>query len=248
MIVGDNIQEEFKNIAETNSVNNFGNMMFYQSSENDSSFGDLINISNKLFSDKIICIIRSDIILLNQSNLNDIEIDLISDENQVFALSRTERLINGNLVKCDKLNRILYSTEQDAWIFKAPLNLNNADLNNLYFYNKYSHLFFNKILKNNNYNIINNSKKYKIIRILHENNLDSRLLFDNNINNNINNSNENIKIKDLDSIYLLPDNEILDKISFEQLVKLAQIDENELYKIKCSIFDKYLKNKIFNNL
>ena len=248
MIVGDNIQEEFKNIAETNGVNNFGNMMFYQSTENN-SFGSLINISNKLFSDKIICIIRSDIILLNQSNLNDIEIDLISDENQIFALSRTERLINGNLVKCDKLNRTLYSTEQDAWFFKSPLNLNNNDLNDddlnsVYFYNKYSHLFFNKILKNNNYNIMNNSKKYKIIRILHENNLDSRLLFDNNINNS---SNENIKIKDLDSIYLLPDNEILDKISFEQLIKLAQIDENELYKIKCSIFDKYLKNKIFSN-
>ena len=79
---------------------------------------------------------------------------------------------------------------------------------------------------------------------MHENNLDSRLLFDNDINNS---SNENIKIKDLDSIYLLPDNEILDKISFEQLIKLAQIDENELYKIKCSIFDKYLKNKIFSN-
>ena len=246
MIIGDNLQEEFKNIAETNNVTNFENIMFYQNDSN-VSFGELINISNKLFSGKIICIIRSDIILLNQSNLNDLEIDLISDENQIFALSRTERLINGNLVKCEKLNRSLYSTEQDAWIFKAPLNLNidnidninNIDnIDNIYFYNKYSHLFFNKILKNNNYNIINNSKKYKIIRILHENNLDSRLLFDNSNNN---------QIIDLDHIYLLPDNEILDKISFEQLLKLVQINENELYKLKMDIFDKYLKNKIFRN-
>lgn len=240
IIIGDNIEEEFKTIAETNKVANFENMMFYQNDSN-VSFGDLINISNKLFSGKIICIIRSDIILLNQSNLNDIEIDLISDENQIFVLSRTERLINGNLVKSEKLNRSLYSTEQDAWMFKAPLNLeidNINNLNNIYFYNQHSHLFFNKILKNNNYNIINNSKKYKIIRILHENNLESRLLFD-----NVGNSNNN-QITDLDSIYLLPDNEILDKISFEQLLKLVQIDENELYKLKCDIFDKYFKNKI----
>ena len=242
IIIGDNIQEEFKTVAETNNVNNFENMMFYQSDKN-ISFVDLVNTSNQLFPDRIICIVRSDIILLNQSNLNDIEIDLISDENQIFALSRTERLINGNLVKCEKLNGSLYSTEQDAWIFKSPLKLyidnldNSNNLDNIYFYNKYSHLFFNKILKNNNYNIINNSKKYKIIRILHENNLDSRLLFDN----------SNNQITDLNSIYLLPDNEILDRISFEQLLKLVQVDENELYKLKSEIFDKYFKNKIFRN-
>jgi len=234
MVIGNNLEEEFKDT----DILNHPNIFIYQYEEN-ISFHNLIDFASTFFENKIICILRSDIILLNQITLNDLELDLLLDKNQVFALSRIERLINGNLVKCDKLNKLLYCTEQDAWIFKSPLKLNleknlNIDLNKIYFYDKNSHLFLNKVLKDNDYNIINNSKKYKIIRILHENNLDSRLLYDNNSN-----------ITNLDTIYLLPDNEILEKITFEQLLNMVKVDENELYKIKCDIFDKYLKNKIF---
>jgi hypothetical protein len=236
IIIGDKLEEELKD----SDILNNSNIVLHQSEKN-VSFYDLIEISGGFSGNNLICILRSDIILLNQNSLNDLEIDLFSEENQIFALSRIERLINGNLVKCDKLNRILYSTEQDGWIFKSPIKINNQiefeKLKNIYLYDKFSHLYFNKILKDNGYNIINNSKKYKIIRILHENNLDSRLLFDKNMSNN--------NITNLDNIYLLPDNEIMDKISFEQLLKLVQIDDNELYKLKCDIFDKYLKNKIF---
>lgn len=234
MVIGNNLEEEFKDT----DILNHPNIFIYQYEEN-ISFHNLIDFASTFFENKIICILRSDIILLNQITLNDLELDLLLDKNQFFALSRIERLINGNLVKCDKLNKLLYCTEQDAWIFKSPLKLNleknlNIDLNKIYFYDKNSHLFLNKVLKDNDYNIINNSKKYKIIRILHENNLDSRLLYDNNSN-----------ITNLDNIYLLPDNEILEKITFEQLLNMVKVDENELYKIKCDIFDKYLKNKIF---
>ena len=71
---------------------------------------------------------------------------------------------------------------------------------------KKNKLYFNKILKSNGFNIINNTKKYKIIRVLYENIIDNRTLINN-----------DIKINNTDNVFLLPDNESFDKISIDQL-------------------------------
>ena len=139
--------------------------------------------------------------------------------------------MNGNLVRTEKLNKILYSTEQDAWIFKTPINLENLD-DNLYFYDKYSELYLNKILYMNGYNIINDTNKYKIFRILCDNNIENRLLLNN-----------EKKIND-NSVYLLPDNYHLNKVDINTLVSFINIDDEEIYHLKCYIFNKYLKKKI----
>lgn len=233
IVLGHNLEEEFKDV-----MTNIGEkkIIFYENN-NQVSYKDLLEISNKSFENKITCIIRSDIILPNQPELDDLEINLLENKNEIYAISRLERLINGNLTRSPRLNKILSCTEQDAWLFKSPLNINlreNKYLENIYLYDKYSELYFNQALKLNNYSIINNTIKYKIIRILFDNNIDNRLL--------LNTKNINIE----HDIFLLPDNESIDKIPIDKLLKYFNINDKEIYAIKCDIFNKYLKNKIID--
>jgi hypothetical protein len=235
-ILGHDLHNELKDILEINQSEN--KKLVLNEFNKNISYKDLIEFLNNNLTDKIVCIIRSDLVLPNQDELDNIEIDIISSNNEIIAISRIDRLINGNLVKSDKLNKILYSTEQDAWILRSPLKSTFLDsLDNIFFYDKYSELYFNQYLKINNYNIINNTNKYKIIRILHENNIDTRLLLNN-----------DIKINNTNDIFLLPDNNSFDKIPINDLLKFCNLDENDIYEIKCSLFNKYLKNKIITEL
>jgi len=240
LIIGKNLIEEFKEILEHDSNKKIILHDISSSDKENVSFKYLIDISNTIFLNKIICILRSDIILPNQNELDDLEIDLLSDKKQVFSVSRIERLINGNLVKSDKLHKILNCTEQDAWFFKSPLDISqekNIKLDMINFYDKYSELYFNNILKDEGYNVINNTKKYKIIRLLYENNIENRHLL------NIDDT-EHIK-NNLEKICLLPDNNSVDKISIDQILSSCKLDEREMYYIKCELINKYFKNKIF---
>ena len=229
-IFGMNLTNEFSSCVISNSKN----LVLNETSLN-ISFKYLFDYCNDKLLNKIICILRSDIILPNQNNLDDIDLDLTLNNNNIFILSRLEHLMNGNLVRTEKLNKILYSTEQDAWIFKTPINLENID-DNLYFYDKYSELYLNKILCKNGYNIINDTNKYKIIRILCDNNIENRLLLNN-----------EKKIND-SSVYLLPDNFHLNNIDINTLLSFINIDDKEMYHLKCYIFNKYLKKKIINDI
>lgn len=231
LVIGDNLKEIFK---ETD----LENIILYPFNDN-VSFKDLLYIANKHFENKIICLIRSDIIILNQNELEDIEDYLLSNKNDIYCLSRMERLINGTIQKSRELSNLLYSTEQDAWIFKLPLeNIDSIDdLENIYFYEKYSELYFNNFLKINNYNLLNDTNKYKIIRLLANDNIENRLLL-----------NAPFVIPEKEDIYLLPDNESLDKISIEQLVKILNINSKDLYYLKCELFNKYFADKIIKNL
>ena len=231
LVIGDNLKDIFKEA-------NLENIILYPFNDN-VSFKDLLYIANKHFENKIICLIRSDIIIPNQDELEDIEDYMSSNKNDIYCLSRIERLINGNIQRSRALSNLLYSTEQDAWIFKLPLkNIDSIDyLENIYFYEKYSELYFNNFLKINNYNLLNDTNKYKIIRLLSNDNIEDRLLLD-----------IPFIIPEKEDIYLLPDNESLDKISIEQLVKILNINNKDIYHLKCELFNKYFADKIIKNL
>jgi hypothetical protein len=51
-----------------------------------------------------------------------------------------------------------------------------------------------------------------------------------------------------DEIYLLPENDSFDKVSLEQFIKYLNLDDKELYLLKCELFNKYSKNKIVENI
>jgi hypothetical protein len=239
-IFGNNLKEEINMINTVNIVNMIDNKsIIYKETDENISFKDLIDYCNEKFYNKIVCILRSDIVLPNQNELNDLYFELSTNNNDIYVLSRIDRLINGNLARSEKLNKILYSTEQDAWIFKAPLNIteNYDNLETIYFYDKYSELYFNKILISNNYNIINDTSKYKILRLLYENNIENRLLIE-----------DEEDIDEDSDIYLLPDNMQMNNITLDKMIQFMELTDKDVYKLKCDIFNKYFKNKIIDDL
>jgi hypothetical protein len=235
IVLGKNINNELQDIINDNSYN-ISNLELIEY-DNEVTYKDLLDTSNKLLKESIVCILKSDIILPNQNELENLNFDLSYYKNEIYTLSRIERLINGNLIKSENLNRTLFSTEQDGWIFKTPINIDTNLFNNIIFYNKYSELYFNKILKSNNYNIINNSSKIKIIRILFENNMENRILLNN-----------NVKIDNIDDVLLIPDSDIINKLSIDNLLNIFNINEKDINNIKCEIFNNYLKDMIIKNL
>lgn len=239
IVLGNNINIHLDDIY-NNDDKNILNLELIEF-DKDITYKDLLDVANNLDKDIIVCILRSDIILPNQNELDELNVDLSSSKNEIYALSRIERLINGNLVKSEKSNKHLFSTDQDAWLFKSPINIKTDLFDHIFFYNKYSELYFNKILISNNYKVINNSSKIKIIRILYENNIENRLLFNNNTIDTID------IINTINDIHLVPDNDLINKFSIDSLLNIF-IGNEEIYNIKCDIFNKYLKNKIINEL
>lgn len=238
IVIGNNLDERLKDILENNESKNLIKEEFLINEEFiDLSFKDIFEIINNKYSNKIFCILRSDIILPNQEGLEDIEIDMEEYNEKIYCISRIERLINGNLIKYDKLNKIFYSSEQDAWIFKSPLNINLELLKNIYFYERFSELILNNVLKINNYKIINNTNKYKVLRILTDNNIETRKIL-----------NINTVKRDVNTFFLLPDEDSFNKIPIEHLIKIFNLDEQELYNLKCDLFNKYLRKNIICNM
>ena len=225
LVIGSNLNTEFIELIHPNLILHSDPLL------TNITYKELLELSNKYFEKKIVCILRSDIILPNQSELEDIDIHM---ENEIYCLSRIDRLLNGNLVRTEKLNKILYCTEQDAWILKLPLHFDLSPLENLFFYDKYSELYFNEIMVKNGLKIINNTKKYKILRLLHEDNLDKRLLL-----------NDNPTLMK-DNIFLLPDNSLVDKVTIDQIIGAFNMTEKDIYHIKCEIINKYFKDKIIS--
>ena len=210
IVIGNKLDERLKDIIENNESKNLIMEEFLINEEFiDLSFKDIFEIINNKYSNKIFCILRSDIILPNQEGLEDIEIDMEEYNEKIYCISRIERLINGNLIKYDKLNKIFYSSEQDAWIFKSPLNINLELLKNIYFYERFSELILNNVLKINNYKIINNTNKYKVLRILTDNNIETRKIL-----------NINTVKRDVNTFFLLPDEDSFNKIPIEHLIKI----------------------------
>ena len=240
-VIGNDIMNKINDINE--SVNDAERTNLKLVEHSNSSFQNILEFINYHLTDKIVCLLRSDIVLLNHVDLDDIHNELFNSMGKdVFTLSRIDRLINGEFIKNQKLNQLLFSTEQDAWIFKSPLSSEFNELKNTGFYDKYGELYFNNVLKNNGYNLIN-SNKYKIIRVLYENNLDTRLIM-----NNIDLKGDVLKNESiLNEITLVPDNSI-DNIPLEQLIKVFNINDKELYKIKCELFNKYYKKKVVNEI
>jgi hypothetical protein len=217
--------------------------MIFNETDKYMSFKDFKDYANENLKNKIVCILRSDIILLNSPDLESLDTELNIENKKIYCLSRYDRLLNGSIVKYDKLNKILFSTEHDAWIFKCPLEINDIDniiLEKTHINDKYSELYFNFVLNKNNYNLVNDNNKYKIMRILYENNLENRQLLTNNINKNTLN-------ETLEYLNLVPDSSI-NNVSIDNMLKIFNIDENEIYLIKCYLFNKYFKKKIIKEL
>lgn len=212
------------------------NKVFYYNYNEKLDFYNFIKIVNENYKNKLIIFCRCDIVIPTQNSFNHFYYEFLSNNNLIYAVSRIDRLINGSLMKNSNLNNILFSTEQDCWIFKSPISMNNIDcLKKKYINDLFSELYFNKILRENNKIIVNNTRNIKIIRLNNNNNIDDREMID-----------KDQKIEDVNDLYLIPDNQNLNNLSIDKLLENAEIDEIEYNNIKSELFNKYIKNKIFN--
>lgn len=178
VVIGKNLEEE---IEEFNNEN----IDLYKF-EGKLDFYNLINIINDKYKNDLIIFCRCDIVIPTQNSFDNFYYEFLLNKNLVYAVSRIDRLINGNLQKNNNLNNILFSSEQDCWIFKSPLLINDLNnLKNIFINDLFSELYFNKILKDNDKVLINNTKNIKIIRLNCDNNIENRELInkDNNIKN-----------------------------------------------------------------
>jgi hypothetical protein len=227
-IIGKNLEKYFSNITISNK-----DIILIEYEVTNISYSYLFNKVNEIFDNKIVCIIKSDIVIPNQDSLENIEFLFLEKKNTVLALSRFERMFNGNIVKTQELNSIFYATEHDAYIFKTPVNIDFNCMDNLYFYNQYSNLEVNNILIKNNYKLLNDTKNYRILRLCIDNDIGIRKLIN------------NIDIKEInkDNIYLLPENMMFDNFNLQHLSMILKMDEEEINEIKIYMLSVLFKKK-----
>jgi hypothetical protein len=232
-IIGRNLEKYFSNINVPNK-----DITLIQNNVTNISYSYLFNKVNEIYDNKIVCIIKSDIVIPNQDSLENIEFLFLEKKNTIIALSRFERMINGNIIKTQELNSIFYATEHDAYIFKTPINIDFSLIDNLYFYNQYSNLELNNILIKNNYKLLNDTKNYRILRLCIDNDVGIRKLIN------------NIDIKEInkDNIYLLPENMIFDNFNLQHLSMILKMNEEEINEVKIYMLSVLFKKKNYKNL
>jgi hypothetical protein len=229
IIIGKNLEKYFSTINIPNKE-----IILIEYDSTNISYSYLFNKANELYNNKIVCIVKADIIIPNQDSLENIEFLFLEKKSTILALSRFERMINGNIIKTQELNSIFYATEHDAYIFKTPLiNIHFNTMDNLYFYNQYSNLEVNKILIKNNYKLLNDTKNYRILRLCIDNDANNRKLIN------------NIDIKDInqDNIYLLPENLIFDNFNLQHLSNVMNMDEEDINEVKIYMLNVLFRKK-----
>ncbi len=234
--IDDNDKKDYLNALLKDKLiqENYNKINFIEN-ENSGFFNiiDVVNKSNKDHYGDIIYILRSDTIIPYQESIENIYFDFI-DNKKVYGISRVERNLNGNMYKDQTLSQFFYALSQDMYIYQSPLILDKNKTDIINFYEEYSELIFNKVLENNEYEIYNDTEKYKLIRIL-VNDKERHIIKKIEVKKNEENEMGN-KYK------YNPENSGLNSIPIEHFIK--QLDENEIFLVKQSIFNKFIMKKI----
>jgi hypothetical protein len=64
--------------------------------------------------------------------IHNIEFDLLEDNRKIIGLSRFERALDGKICKINELSQIFYATEQDAYFFRTPFEIDYKDESHMY--------------------------------------------------------------------------------------------------------------------
>ncbi len=235
LVMGNDVETYFSKIHFEKIENK--KIILVNDDDDNITFKDLFVLSNELFSNKLVMLIRSDIILLNNPDWENLHLEFYLDTKKMYCLTRIERDYNGRFIRIPPNQNLFGGVEQDGWIFKTPIdihrNVNKGSIENHDFYEKFSELFMNKYMIENNYELINNVHNYKIIRITPHQDL--------RIRDYIKPPKQPIHKEDF---YFLPEKTMIDNLTIEQWFDFCQVDEEEKYKWKVEIMNRSLKNKI----
>jgi hypothetical protein len=234
VVIGKDIETFFQTIHYEKIENK--KIILINDDDDNITFQDMFVIGNELFKNKIIFIVRSDVIFINSEGNHELEFDLLLDEKKIYCLSRIERDIHGRFVRIPPNLTLFNSVDQDGWIFKAPIECMDEKeiecIKDYDFNEKWSELRMNHYMKVQGYKLVNDIRNYKIVRVNLHPQFEVRELIK-----------EPVKIGGTD-FEMLPEYSYLENMSFEQMIDLLGISDEDKYQWKVDMMNRYWKKKL----
>ena len=205
------------------------------------SFHRLIEHANEHHSHDIIYLIRSDMVLPNQESLETLEYTFYENPMMIYALSRIERTLQGHMFKDQACMSMMYSHEQDLYIYQAPLLLSPASLfqpllEGIDFYGKHEELRLNWLLEMAGYTLYNDTEKFKVIRIMTQEG-----------QRHILRPGRNARLACEGDLTFLPENSGIRHLPLDQLIRNCQMNEEGEYQLKKWLYERYILPKVLKD-
>ncbi len=195
------------------------------------TYQSLISYANHNLHNKIICILNSQIYLDDEKENYEDLVYLLNEGKKVFCLSRIEINKEGKKWKEKSYQDLLYANQQDAWIFKTPLQIENL---NFEFGKSNSIIAFSHRLRNHGFQLLNQGMTFRIYH-LNRNKVEEYQY----------QSQEGIDLEpEKKGYYLLPEADEIEKISFDQIIHQFNLSAIDIYHLKCDILTRYATLKI----
>ncbi len=230
IVVGKGIEETFRKM-EFEKIEG-KKLILIDDDDDNITFQDLFYIANQIFENQMVMLIRADMIFLQNENIENLQYEFMLHEKKVYCLTRIERDIQGKFIRIPPNQNLFGGVEQDAWIFKTPIECKNEKniecMKDVDFNERFSELYMNRYLVTHGYELMNDIRNYKIIRVNLYPDITRRDLI----------KNPSKRIED-EKIYLLPEYEMLENMSIEQLVLSTGVKQEELYEIKKEMMNRY---------
>ena len=212
---------------------------------------DAVEHANQHHPHDIIYLIRADCYIAPSSQLSKITVGITMDTTgmRAYSISRSERLINGHVIKDPRYLSNYYAIAQDLFIFQSPLKLPLMDADGsagagagagegdhivfkeVDLYEAHHELIFNKILEKSGYRLFNDSESVNVLRMLRSNdmtqqNLDKREIVK---------PSSHKMCKHINYAYL-PESKALAIMSVQEMIEKFHITEDDLYHLKRHIY------------
>ncbi len=234
VVIGKDIETFFQTIQYEKIENK--KIILINDDDDNITFQDMFVIGNELFKNKIVFIVRSDVIFINSEGNHELEFDLLFEEKKMYCLSRIERDIQGRFVRIPPNLTLFNSVDQDGWIFKSPIECMDEReiecIKDYDFNEKWSELRMNHYMKIHGYKLVNDIRNYKIVRVNLHPQFEIRQLIK-----------EPQQVGKTD-FEMLPEYSYLENMTFEQMVDLLGISDEDKYQWKVDMMNRYWKNKL----
>jgi hypothetical protein len=244
IVVGKGIEETFQRMEFERIEGK--KLILIDDDDDNITFQDLFYIANQIFENQMVMLIRADIIFVHSPKdlalkaegfmqneaIENLNYEFMLHEKRVYSLTRIERDIQGKFVRIPPNQNLFGGVEQDAWIFKTPIECKDEKniecIKHVDFNERFSELYMNRYLVSHGYELINDIRNYKIIRVNLYQDLSRRDLI----------KNPSKRIED-EKIYLLPEYEMIENMTIEQLILSTGVKQEEMYEIKKEMMNRY---------
>lgn len=188
----------------------------------------IFNYIFKNYKDKHCIVVRPDIFIDNQVNLELLPFYL---KNDVF-LCISSVLINneGRMSKDRSRVKSFYSMSQDCWIFVPKYDIMIDD--NILFNEMYNEIILNKSLSKK-YKLVNDTNNFRVLCKIHDDNNDLR---------KCNTSMDKFK----NGFVSLPETMLINRINVESLMSHLNMSDQDIYNLKCKLVHDILEKNFKN--